>query len=277
MTTDTNNAATPALTPEQRAEIKGERTAAVRAQHQHELNLAYGPHPRQILDIYHPVQTGPAPVLVFIHGGGWRAGAPGAEGYLGGPLLNRGVMFIPMGYRLIPDGGAYPHSCDDVEHGLRWLTDHIAEHGGDPDRIYLSGTSAGATLAAAVTLDAWLAEPALPNDLIKGLVLFSGRFDRNDADVAAPSDDPGSPRYRRRLSQSIVRTPPQTILVNTTDESAFPDVPDQNATLMAALQSRGASVERLIQPQADHFTSPRSLADGSGAVFDAVIGMMKLG
>jgi len=275
MTTDTNRGASPALTPEQRAEIKRERTAAVRAQYRHELNLAYGSHPRQILDIYHPAQTGPAPVLVFIHGGGWRAGAPGAEGYLGGPLLNRCAMFVSMGYRLIPDGGAYPRSCDDIEHGLRWLRDQIAEHGGDPDHIYLSGTSAGATLAAAVTLGAWVAEPDLPGDLIKGIVLFSGRFDRNDNDLL--TDEPGAPRYLRNLTQSIVRTPPQTIVVNTTDESAFPDVPDQAAAIVTALRARGASVERLIQPEADHFTSPRSLADGSGAVFEAVTRMMKLG
>ena len=129
MTTDTNSAAvTPALTPEQRNALKQERTAAVRANYRHELSISYGPHPRHVLDIYRPKSGDRAPVLVFIHGGGWRNGAPANEGYLGGPLLGRGAMLVTLGYRLSPEG-AYPHSCDDIERGLRWLHDHIAEHG----------------------------------------------------------------------------------------------------------------------------------------------------
>jgi arylformamidase len=271
MTTDTNPAVIPPLTQEQRTAIKRERTQAVRDRYQHELNLAYGNHPRQVVDIYHPVQTSPAPVLVFIHGGGFRNGAAGNEGYLGGPLLGKGAMYVSMGYRLLPDA-RYPESCDDIEHGLRWLRDHVAGHGGDPDRIYLSGTSAGATLAAAVALRDWVAEPGLPTDLIKGLVLFSGPYDRSQA--SEETDDHQAARFIPDLARAIQRVPPQTIVVSTDDDMVFAQ-PDADA-MTTALRARGGSVVGLIQPGADHFNSPRSLADGGGAIFEAVLRMMKL-
>ncbi|HET7201440.1 MAG TPA: carboxylesterase family protein, partial [Burkholderiales bacterium] len=160
------------------------------------------------------------------------------------------------------------------ELGLRWLREHIGEHGGDPARIYLSGTSAGASLAAAVTLRQWVAEPGLPEDLVKGLVLFSGRYDRTNED--RENDRAAATRYVQNLTSEIERTPPHTIVVNTDDESAFPDVPENAGRITAAIQARGGSVERLVQPQADHFSSSRSLAEGNGAVFEAIRKMMQL-
>ena len=271
MTTDTNPTSTAPLTQEQRTAIKRERTQLVRDQYQHELNLAFGSHARQILDVYRPKATGLAPVLVFIHGGGFRNGAAGNEGYLGGPLLAKGAAYVSLGYRLVPDA-RYPECADDIEHGLRWLRDHVAEHGGDPDRIYLSGPSAGATLAAAV-LRNWVAEPELPDDLIKGLMLFSGPYDRSKS--SQETDDHGAARFVPNLAASIQRVPPRTIVISTDDDMAFAE-PDANA-MTEALRARGGSVERLVQAGADHFNSPRSLADGSGPIFEAIVRMMKLG
>jgi len=274
MTTDTNRPApTAPLTPEERAAQKRVRTEAMRAEYRHELDVPYGTHSKQVLDIYHPKQATSAPVLVFLHGGGFRNGAPGAEGYVGRGVLEHGGMFVAMGYRLLPDA-PYPDSCDDVELGLRWLTEHIAAHGGDPARIFLSGTSAGASLAAAVALRPWAAEPALPGDVVQGLVLFSGRYDRTEEDIKF--DNSAAARYVQHLSRSIERTPPHTVVVTTVEESAFPDVPDNAAAITAAIKAHGGSVERLVQAYADHFSSSRSLAEGSGAIFEAVRRMMQL-
>jgi acetyl esterase/lipase len=260
------------LTPEQRTARKRERTEAVRGQYRHDLNVAYGAHPRQILDIYYPERTDSAPVFAFIHGGGFRNGEAGLEGYVGGPLLASGAIYVSVGYRLIPDA-RYPESCDDIEHALRWLHDHIAERGGDPSRIYFSGTSAGATLAAAVALRDWVAEPALPADLVKGLVLFSGPYDRTDS--GSETDDHESTRFVPNLTAAIQRLPAHIIVVSTDNDMAFAQ-PDADA-MTAAIAARGGSVEQILQTEADHFTSNRSLAEGQGPVFEAVRRMMRLG
>jgi len=280
MTTDTNRAAAaPGLTPERQAQRQA-LTDAVRAEFKHELSVPYGAHPKQILDIYYPnVGAGlkparaAAPVLVFLHGGGFRNGAPGVQGYVGRGILEHGGMFIAMGYRLIPDA-PYPDSCDDVELGLSWVSEHIAERRADPARIYLSGTSAGASLTAAVGFRPWSADPSLPAGLIKGVVLFSGRYDRTEDDRKV--DNAGAARYVQNLTRAIVRTPPHSVVVSTVDESAFPDVPDNADAITAAIKARGGSVERLVQEDADHFSGNRSLVEGSGAVFEAVRKMMQL-
>ncbi len=271
MPTDANRTATQPLTPEQQSALKRERTEAVRAQYQHDLNLPYGDHPREILDVYRPKQTGPAPVFVFIHGGGFRNGAPSAEGYVGGPLLGRGAVYVALGYRLAPET-LYPHSAGDIERGLRWIHDHIAGYGGDPNRIYLSGTSAGATLAAAVALRDWVAEPDLPDDLLKGLVLFSGPYDQSIN--SSETYDEAAPRFVPDLTQTVQRTPPHAIVVSTDDD--MPWAPANADAMTAALRARGASVERILQPGADHFNAPRSLAEGRGEVFEAVCRLLRL-
>ncbi len=271
MTTDANRTATPTLTPEERVARKRERTAAVRAAHEHTLDIHYGPHSRHVLDVYRPKATTPAPVLVFIHGGGFRNGHPTDEGYLGGPLVARGAAFVTLGYRLAPET-RYPESADDIEHGLRWVFDHIAEHGGDPQRIYLSGTSAGATLAAAVALRNWVAEPELPDDLIKGLVLFSGPYDQSAG--GDETVDRTAARFVPDLTQAIQRVPPRTIVISTDDD--MPWAPANADAMASALRARGAEVERYVQPGADHFYAIRALAEGQGEIFDAVARMMRV-
>ena len=116
------------------------RTAAVRAAYPHLLGVAYGTAPRQTYDLYLPRAEPAGPVLVFLHGGGFRAGEAGEVGDHGLPYLQAGGIFVAMGCRL---------------------------RGGDPEGIHLSGHSAGAVLAARVGL---CRSPGLDPDLVKGLV-----------------------------------------------------------------------------------------------------------
>jgi acetyl esterase/lipase len=208
-------------------------------------------------------------VLVFLHGGGFRQGAPGPLGFVGGAVLARGALFVSMGYRLATDA-RYPESCDDVELGLRWLSEHLAERSGDPGRMYLSGHSAGATLAAAVGLRYWHSQPALAHDLIKGLALFSGPYDRSSA--GPETDDQAHPRFVARLADAIERLPAQAIVVCGDRDMAFA-APDAQA-LAAAISARGGSVESFVEPDADHFVAMKGLASADGAVFQAVAKMM---
>src|SRR6516162_9098930 len=126
MTTDINRTGPAGLTSDRQAQRQS-LTDSVRAEFRHELSIAYGSHPKQVLDIYYPKQASTnAPVFVFLHGGGFRNGAPGPMGFVGRHILAHGGIFISMGYRLVPDA-RYPESCDDVEHGLRWVTEHATQ------------------------------------------------------------------------------------------------------------------------------------------------------
>jgi arylformamidase len=247
------------------------RTVALRAEFQHELGVPYGDHPRQVMDLYYPASPAQAPVLVFLHGGGFRVGEPGRDGYVGRPMLERGGIFVSMGYRLLPEV-SFPNTCEDVERGLDWLRHEIAARGGAPERIYLSGHSAGAMLAAWVGLRPTTSAPSLPPDLVKGLVLISGMYDL----TGRPSEavDPASPRYVPRLYEALERVPEHTILV--VGEHDFPQVPPDARSLAAAIRARGGTVELFVEPNADHFVAHRSFVSAEGQVFLAAARMMRL-
>ena len=106
-------------------------------------------HERQVLDIYTPEQTAGAslPVMFWIHGGGWEAGDKSDVGLKPKVLTERGFVFVSTQYRLLPEV-SMDELTSDVAKSLAWVHENIAEHGGDPSRIFVGGHSAGAQLAA---------------------------------------------------------------------------------------------------------------------------------
>lgn len=117
-----------------------------------ELNLAYAgtTNPRQALDLFVPAQRAsmaPLPVVVFIHGGGWQNGnKAGGETWLR-PLVASGLYAgISIGYRLAGES-TWPAQIHDCHAAIRWIRANAARYGLDPDRIGVTGSSAGSTLA----------------------------------------------------------------------------------------------------------------------------------
>jgi arylformamidase len=212
-----------------------------------------------------------APVLVFLHGGGFRGGEPSFNGYQGRVYLEAGSVFVSMGYRLTPEV-RFPDTCEDVELGLVWLYEHIAERGGDPGRIYLAGHSAGAMLAAAVGLRELPAELHLPAELIKGLVLISGMYNVEHHSDAIINRD--SRRYVAELSMAIERVPAHTMLVG--GDQDFPAVLPDARALQAAIQAHGGSAELFVEPQADHFAANRGFITPGSPVSRAASAMLDL-
>lgn len=143
----------------------------------------------QSLDLYAPAAPGPHPVVVFLHGGGWRMGdkAIGAVGAERGAFLAReGFVYVSMNYRLSPRA-VHPAHIEDVAAGVAWVASHVAEHGGDPRRVAVMGHSAGAHLAALVACDArWLGAHGLGLDALAGAVLLDGA----GYDLARPREGP---------------------------------------------------------------------------------------
>lgn len=131
----------------------------------------------QSLDLYAPSAPGPHPVVVFVHGGGWRTGDKrnAAVGEEKAAFFTReGFVYVSLNYRLSPKA-AHPAHIEDVAAGVAWVGSHVAEHGGDPRRIAVMGHSAGAHLAALVACDPrWLAAHGLGLDALSAAVLLDG-------------------------------------------------------------------------------------------------------
>ena len=237
--------------------------AAVTSDVRREASVPYGPHARQILDIYSRPGTALAPVLVFLHGGGFRSGEPASNGYQGRAALEHGAVFVAMGYRLRPET-RFPDSVEDVELGLQWLVGNIASRGGDPSRIFISGHSAGAMLAA------WscFRDSGLPPDLVKGAVLISGFYDLTK--VPSEMVNPESARYVPHLANAVERRPEHVLFV--VGESDYPEaLPDAKA-----LQTSVPGAELYVEPGTDHYSANRGFYSSDGLPFQRLRGWMGL-
>ena len=107
-------------------------------------DLAFGRDPRQKLDIYVPAGArGPMPVLLFLYGGGWQAGSRTDYRAFGQAFTSAGIVVAVADYRLYPQV-KFPGFVEDAAGALAFLHDHVADYGGDPNRIFVSGHSAGA-------------------------------------------------------------------------------------------------------------------------------------
>jgi acetyl esterase len=139
-------------------------------------DVAYGSHPRQVLDVFSPAVAACAPVVAFVHGGAFVRGDKRSTAQIHDNLLfwfaRQGFVGVNVEYRLAPEA-AYPSGGDDVAAALGWVHRHIAEHGGEAKRILLIGHSAGGTHAASYVFDPAVARGEAR---IAALVLLSARL-----------------------------------------------------------------------------------------------------
>jgi acetyl esterase/lipase len=149
--------------------------------------IAFGPLPRQRLDVYTPRATGKAaPVCVFFYGGSWNSGRRQDYAFAGRALASRGFVTVVPDYRLYPEV-RYPEFLRDGAAAIRWARDHAADFGGDPDRIVLAGHSAGAYNAAMLALDGeFVTAAGVDPSHIKAFAGLSGPY------FFLPLDDPAT-------------------------------------------------------------------------------------
>lgn len=162
------------------------------------VDCAYGPDARNRLDLYRADEADELrPVVLFVHGGGFLVGDKGGESgggagnwanaHVGRWAAANGMVGAVMNYRLAPQH-MWPSGAEDVTLAVEWLRANVAGHGGDPDRIFLLGTSAGA-----VHVSAFLKAREDHGDLVRGAALLSGLYgvtplDERDMRYYGPQD-----------------------------------------------------------------------------------------
>jgi acetyl esterase/lipase len=194
-------------------------------------NVAYYSGPgaddrRHRLDLFLPRGRSGYPVVVLVHGGAWMFGDKSCCGLysaVGDFLAGQGVGVVLPNYRLSP-GVKHPEHVKDVARAVAWTKRHVAEHGGDPERLFLAGHSAGGHLVALLATDeTYLKAEGLRTADIKGVIGLSGvyripagKFDTTlggatprsfRVDEVAPlrgnGDDSGKPWTHSGLSLSV--------------------------------------------------------------------------
>lgn len=138
-----------------------------RAVHDCVLDVPYGDSPAERLDIFRAAAPG-APVHVFFHGGYWRMLDKKDFSYVANGLVPHGVTVVIVNYALIPKVGM-DELIEQCRRSLRWVAGNIAAYGGDPDRISISGHSAGGHIVAMMLASEWQSPPFTHACAISGI------------------------------------------------------------------------------------------------------------
>lgn len=222
-------------------------------------DLAYGELPRQKLDVYALPNLKNAPVVVFIHGGSWRGGSKDEYKFVGASLARAGYVAAVINYRLAPQN-RYPDYVRDAALAIRWAHDHASLFGGDPDKLFVMGHSAGGFNAMeAVMNERWLREVGVPISSIRGVIGLAGPYDydfrEGDTRTAFPE---GATPNEVMPARHVRADPPPTLLLTAENDTV---VGPQNATRMYdALKQAGADVTLTQIPRVNHATLAGALS-----------------
>lgn len=183
-------------------------------------NVAYGPDPRHRLDIYAPTDFPEAlPVVHFIYGGGWHSGTRADYEFAGRAFAAAGFVTIVSDYRLVPDVH-FPAFIEDGARAQGWIATQIGVFGGDPDRQFLIGHSAGAYNAMMLALDGERFGAPAPGGWLKGVIGLSGPYDFYPFDVKEAIDAfsrAADPERTQPVNLVSLKAPPALLAHGTAD------------------------------------------------------------
>ena len=215
--------------------------------------IAYGPGPRERLDLYRPGV--PGPVIVYLYGGSWQSGRREIYRFLGASLARRGFLTIIPDYRVYPEV-RFPAFPEDAGRILRFVRERAAGWGGDPNRIFLIGHSAGAHSAALVAFET-LRYGAPP---LAGVVAIAGPMSFNPLEhdnVRAVFEGYSPIDDARPIKRVHGRAPPLLLLHGRADKT----VDAHNSEhLAAAIAAAGGNAELKLYPGLGHVGIIASIA-----------------
>lgn len=242
-------------------------------------NLVYynGPEfdPQEhLLDIFKPQGLANAPVLIFIHGGGWQSGDKSLYPYLGRAFASQGFTTVIINYRLTPEV-MHPGHIEDVARAFAWVYRNIAQYGGNPQQIFVSGHSAGGHLSALLALDErYLQAEGLSTDLIKGVLPISGVYDLNTIPGfnSVFTSDPAKRRDASPVAHVDDKQSPFLIIYGQFD---YPTADLQAMELFNLLQQHKGEAKLLEIPLKDHITIITSIGQPGDLTTQAIVDFMR--
>ena len=248
-------------------------SAKVRAAGRCELDLEYGTSYLEKLDLFFPEGSSTA-LLIFIHGGYWRSLDKNDFSYLAPAFTKQGVTVAMINYGLAPQ-----LRIDDIVRQCRvavaWLAQNARRYGADASKLYISGHSAGAHLAAMMAATHWPSvATTLPVDLIKGAICISGLYDLEPIRYASMNqdlrlDEAAARRLSPALMQPVTRMP--MLMAAGGDESD--EFKRQNKLLVERWLS-ACPMQDIPMPGSNHFTTIDELAKAESPMHRAALAMM---
>ncbi len=233
-------------------------------------DLAYGPGPDERLDFFPAAAAGGnggrggvpmlASVHVHVHGGRWSVLTKDEESFIAPTFAAAGMACAIPDFTLIPRA-RLPGMVEQLRRCIAWLYRHAADHGGDPERIHLSGHSSGAHLAGVLLLTDW-SQYGLPRDVIKSGLLVSGMYDLRPVMLSSRSS------YVKLSPQEVLELSailhPEKLRVPVTlvyGDRETPEFQRQPQAYAETLRAAGKPVKLMCLPGVNHFEILREFAD----------------
>jgi arylformamidase len=232
------------------------------------------------LDIYTPGGSG-NPVMIYVHGGGWTVGDKKNVDRKPEVFNTAGYVFISINYRMLPEADVVTQA-QDVSHAVAWVVAHAPEFGGDAQRIFLMGHSAGCHLVSLVGTDgSYLEAEGLSLSMIKGVVAL----DTQAYDVASLMSDPraadaqtyqnafgSDPEYWKKVSPITYVAPDRGIppFIVAYSGNGINRGPASEA-FVQALKAAGITVELVPAPEKTHAQINQQFGEPGNAVTQAVM------
>ena len=238
-----------------------------------ELNVAYGPGPREKLDVF---SAGPQkPVLVFIHGGYWRSLDKDVFSFLAPALNAAGISAVLINYPLAP-AATMDEIVATVRGAFVWLAGHGGGLGLNIARMHVAGHSAGGHLAAMVMSTDWSAlDGQLPADLVKGGCAISGLYDLEPIRLCYLNEDlhldMESARRNSPIHLAPARAGPLILTVGGLEPAEYQR---QQRVQADAWRTAGHSLTTVDAPGLDHFSIVDSFLAPNGPLLAALLSQM---
>ena len=238
-------------------------------------DVQYGNDEPQKLDIF-PATVDRAPILVDIHGGGWRSGSRNIRSFPASSVTKAGVMWVPIDYGLAPNYSIH-QMVDHVRSAIVWLYHNVSKYGGDPSKLYVSGNSAGGHLTGCILMPDWHKNFGVPSDIIKGACAISGVYDLQ-ALVHAEygyNDELGMDIETAQNFSPLFNLPtkgcPLIVSYGAREPNEFRR---QSRVYYEAWKDGGFPATEIVVNGAHHFAMSRQMSDPNSALFQAVTKMI---
>ena len=251
-------------------------SASYRARSCGVLNIAYGAHVDEQVDIFLPRgNSGRAPVHIFIHGGYWYQFGKSEWSFMAEAMVEAGAIVVVPRYSLCPRT-TVEAIVDQMRRLLCWAWRKIGLYGGDRDRLFVSGHSAGGHLAVELLLTDWVGDYGLPRDVLKGVTAISGLFDLEPLPQSYVQEYVQLTwRDVERLSPMRHIRPVQTPLLLAVGEAEPAGFHQQLAMFSDAWREAGNVADHLSLPGCHHLGVLRELSRPDGLLANAAIAQMR--
>ncbi|MBT4043550.1 MAG: alpha/beta hydrolase, partial [Rhodospirillaceae bacterium] len=205
----------------------------------------------------------------------WRAQDKSDVSFFAEPFTAAGATVVIVNYDLCPNV-TLPEIMAEIVHAITWTHGNITEWGGDPDRIFISGNSAGGHLGAMMLAHDWQAD-GLPDDLIKGAALLTGVYDPEPVLGISVNDEIGLTAEMLTSVSPMLNLPRRNLpLLVPVGGGETKEWIRQTRTYVDLCQANGIGAAYMEVPGADHFDMTAAMGDADGPVLPAILAQMGL-